>query len=193
MTSRMFDVKFSCGTQLTFGSLTFAAKEDRDLKILPPGSTLEHLASTSSSASGRSCAGSGRCEGNYIRTAKIVQGILIVASILRPLAEASSSSTLVSTSDSDSSDDYQEIGASACGEPAKDGDFIYMVASNDDRSSNTFSRYPTIGRSEVSDVRTPSGGLARNLNPDFNVVWVQAIMETEKSISQFLGLIVMSH
>jgi hypothetical protein len=100
---------------------------------------------------------------------------------------------LVSTSDSDSSDDYPEIGASDCGEPTKDGHFIYMVASNDDRSSNTSSRYPTIGRSEVSDARTPSGGLARNLNPDFNVVWVQAIMETEKSSSQFLGLIVMSH
>jgi hypothetical protein len=33
----MFDVKFSRGTQFTFGSLTFAAGEDRDLKMLPQG------------------------------------------------------------------------------------------------------------------------------------------------------------
>jgi hypothetical protein len=30
----------------------------------------------------------------------------------------------------------------------------------------------------MSDARTPSGGLAQNLNLDFNVVRVQAIMET---------------
>jgi hypothetical protein len=30
----------------------------------------------------------------------------------------------------------------------------------------------------VSDARTPSGGLVRNLNSDFNAVRVQAIMET---------------
>jgi hypothetical protein len=115
---------------------------------------------------------------HYIRTAKIVRGIPVVTSILRPLAGASSSSTSTSILDSDLSDDYSEIGASACGEPAKDGRFIYMVAPNGDRSSNTSSKYPTIERSEASDARTPSGGLARNLNPDFNVVRVQAIMET---------------
>jgi hypothetical protein len=52
-----------------------------------------------------------------------------------------------------------------------------MVAPNGDRSNNTSSRYPTIGRSETSDARTPSGGLVWTLNPDFNVVQVQAIME----------------
>jgi hypothetical protein len=40
------------------------------------------------------------------------------------------------------------------------------------------SGYPTIGRSEASYARTPSTGLIRNLNPDFNVIHVQAIMET---------------
>jgi hypothetical protein len=94
------------------------------------------------------------------------------------LVGASSLSTSASTLDSDSIDDYPEIGANACGEPAKDIRFIYMVAPNGDRSSNTSSRYPTIGRSEASDAQKPSGGLAQNLNPDFNVVWVQAIMET---------------
>jgi hypothetical protein len=53
-----------------------------------------------------------------------------------------------------------------------------MVAPNGDRSHNSSSRYPTIERSEAFDVQTPSGGLVRNLNPDFNAVWVQAIMET---------------
>jgi hypothetical protein len=40
------------------------------------------------------------------------------------------------------------------------------------------SGYPTIGRSEASDARTPSTGLIRNLNLNFNDVRVQAIMET---------------
>jgi hypothetical protein len=53
-----------------------------------------------------------------------------------------------------------------------------MVAPNGDRSHNSSSGYPTIGRSEASDDQTPSAGLVQNLNPDFNVVRVQAIMET---------------
>jgi hypothetical protein len=146
--------------------------------MLLPESASEHLTLTSSSASGRSYIGSCRCVGNYIRTAKIVWGIPVVTSIFRPLAEASSSSTSPSTPDSDSSNDCPEIGANDCGEPVKDGRFIYMVAPNGDRSSNTSSRYPTIMRSETSDARTLNGGLARNLNPDFNAVRVQTIMET---------------
>jgi hypothetical protein len=101
-----------------------------------------------------------------------------VTSTLRPLVGASGSSSSASTPDSDSADGYPEIGASACREHVKDGRFIYMVAPNGDRSSNTSSRYPTIERSEASDARTTSGGLAQNLNPDFNAVRVQAIMET---------------
>jgi hypothetical protein len=178
MASSAFDVKFSCGTQLTFGSLNFATGEDGDLKMLPPGPAPEHLALTSSSASGRSCVGSGRYVGNYIRSAKIIRCILVVTSILWPLTGASNSSTSASTPDSDSSHDYPKIGASGCMELTNDGCFIYMVALNGDRSSNTSNRYPTIRRSEASDARTPSGGLARNLNLDFNAVWVQAIMET---------------
>jgi hypothetical protein len=53
-----------------------------------------------------------------------------------------------------------------------------MVAPNGDWSRNSFSVYPTIGRSETSGAQTPSVGLARNLNPDFNAIQVQAIMET---------------
>jgi hypothetical protein len=151
MASTTFDIKFPCDTQLTFRSSTFATWEDGDLKMLPPRPAPEHLAPTSSSASGRSCVGSGRCAGNYIRTAKIIQGIPIVTSILQPLAGALSSSTSASTPDSDLSDDYPEIEASACGDPVKDSRFIYMVASYGDQSSNNSSRYPTIGRSEASD------------------------------------------
>jgi hypothetical protein len=149
MAPRTFDVKFPCGTQLTFGSLTFAAGEDRFLKMLPPGPAPDHLALASSSASGRSCSGSDPYAGNYVRTTKIVQGILIVTSILRPLAEALSSSSSASTPDLDSSYDYPEIGASACGEPAEGDRLICMVAPNGDQSNNTSSRYPTIERSEA--------------------------------------------
>jgi hypothetical protein len=53
-----------------------------------------------------------------------------------------------------------------------------MVAPNEDQPRHSSNGYPTIGRSEASDARTPSTGLIRNLNPDFNVVRVQAIMET---------------
>jgi hypothetical protein len=53
-----------------------------------------------------------------------------------------------------------------------------MMAPNGDWLNNTSSRYLTIGRSEASDAQTPSGGLVQNLNPDFNIVRVQAIMET---------------
>jgi hypothetical protein len=53
-----------------------------------------------------------------------------------------------------------------------------MVAPNGDQFHNSSSGYPTIGRSETSDAQTPSAGLVQNLNPDFNLVQVQAIMET---------------
>jgi hypothetical protein len=53
-----------------------------------------------------------------------------------------------------------------------------MVAPNEDQPRHSSSGYPTIRRSEASDARTPSTGLIRNLNLDFNDVRVQAIMET---------------
>jgi hypothetical protein len=172
MTPWTFDIKFSCGTQLTFRSLTFVVGEDKDLMMLPPGSAPEHLTLASLSALGRSCSGSDPCAGSYIHTVKIIRSISVVTSILRPLVGASSSSSSASTPDPDSSDDYLEIGASVCGEPMESGRLIYMVALNGDQSHNRSSRYPTIERSEASDARTPSDGLVRNLNPDFNVVQV---------------------
>jgi hypothetical protein len=85
---------------------------------------------------------------------------------------------LALTPDPNSSDDYPEIGANVCGEPVKGGCLICMVALNGDQSHNSSNRYPTIRRSEASDARTPSNGLVRNLNSDFNDVRVQVIMET---------------
>jgi hypothetical protein len=57
MTPWTFDMKFPLGTQLTFGSLTFAVGEDGDLKMLPPGPAPEHLTPALSSTSGDVCSG----------------------------------------------------------------------------------------------------------------------------------------
>jgi hypothetical protein len=53
-----------------------------------------------------------------------------------------------------------------------------MVAPDGDRAHNSSSGYPTIGRSETTDAQTPSAGLVQNLNPEFNAIRVQVIMET---------------
>jgi hypothetical protein len=82
----------------------------------------------------------------YIRTVKLVRGIPVVTSILRPLAGASSSPSSASTPDQNSSDDYPEVGTSTYGEPVKGGCLILLVAPNGNRSHNRSSRYPTIRR-----------------------------------------------
>jgi hypothetical protein len=84
MSPRTFDVKFPCDTQLTFRSLTFAAEEDGELKMLSLGPAPEHLTLASSAASGGSCSGSDPNAGSYsyIQTTKIVRGIPVVTSIL---------------------------------------------------------------------------------------------------------------
>jgi hypothetical protein len=115
----MFDVKFSCGTQLTFGSLSFAAGEDGDLKMLLLEAVPERLAPehgqascslANSSTSGDACLGVDPWAGLYIRTAKLVRGIPIVTSIIRPLAGTSSSSSSAASPEQDSSDDYPRSG-----------------------------------------------------------------------------------
>jgi hypothetical protein len=65
-----FNVKFPLGTKFTFGSLTFAAGEDGDLRMLPPGEATEHTAP--SSASSGTHADSDFFDGLYIRMAKLV-------------------------------------------------------------------------------------------------------------------------
>jgi hypothetical protein len=171
-------MKFPLGTQFTFGSLTFAAGEDGDFKMLPSRPVPEHPTPAPSSASGGGCSGLDPFTGLYIRTAKLVQGIPIITSTLRPFIGASGSSSSASSPGRDSSDDYPEIRASACGNSAEDGCLILMAAPNGDLSHNSSSGYPTIGRSEASDAQTPSTGLVQNLNSDFNAIRVQAIMET---------------
>jgi hypothetical protein len=101
-----------------------------------------------------------------------------VTTILWPCAGAASSSPSALSSDQGSSKNYPEIGVNTCESSASTSHLICMVAPNEDQPRHISSRYPTIGRSEASDVRTPSTGLVRNLNLDFNVVHVQAIMET---------------
>jgi hypothetical protein len=173
-----FDVKFPLGTQFTFESLMFDAGEDGDLKMLPPGPAPEHPTPAPSSTSGGVCSGSDPFAGLYIRTAKLVRDIPIMTSTLRPFVRASSSSSSASSPGQDSSNDYPEIGASACGNSTEDGRLILMVTPDGDRARNSSSGYPTIGRSEATDAQTPSVELVPNLNPDFNVIWVQVIMET---------------
>jgi hypothetical protein len=146
--------------------------------MLPPGPAPEHLTSAPSSTSGGVCSDSDSFAGLYIRTVKLVQGIPIVTSTLLPFVGASSSSSSASSLDRDSSNDYPEIGASACGNSVEDGRLILMVAPDGDRACNSSSGYPTIERSEATDAQTSSAGLVQNLNPDFNAVRVQAIMET---------------
>jgi hypothetical protein len=90
---------------------------------------------------------------------KIVQGIPVVTSTLRPLAGASSLSSSTTSPNQGSSDDYPEIGISACGDSAEEGHLIFMAAPNGDPSHNSSSRYPNIGRSKVSDAQTPNDGM----------------------------------
>jgi hypothetical protein len=183
MTHWTLDMKFPLGTQFTFGSLTFAVQEDGDLKMLPPTPAPEHPTSTPSSTSGSACSGFDPFAGLYIRTTKLVRSISIVTSTLWSFTGAPSSSSSASCPSQDSSDDYPKIGTSACGDSAKDSRHILMVVPNGDRSRNSSSGYPTIGISEASDAQTPSTGLVRNLNTDFNAVQVQTIMKTIKRMA----------
>jgi hypothetical protein len=171
-----FDIKFPRGTEFTFGSLTFTAGEDGDLRMLPPGEAAEHIAP--SSASSETQADSDLFDGSYIRTVKLIRGIPVVTTILRPCTGAASSSPSALSSDQGSSENYPEIGVNTCESSASTSRLICMVAPNEDQPRHSSSGYPTIGRSEASDARSPSTGLVQNLNPDFNVVRVQAIMET---------------
>jgi hypothetical protein len=146
--------------------------------MLPPGTAPEHPAPAPSFTSGGTCSGSDPFAGLYICTTKLVLGILIVTSTLRPFIGVSSSSSSASSPDRDSSSDYPEIGASACGNSAEDGCLILMVVPDGDQTCNSYSGYPTIRRSEATDTQTPSTRLVQNLNLDFNAVRVQAIIET---------------
>jgi hypothetical protein len=142
-----FDIKFPLGTQFTFGSLTFAVGEDGDIKMLPPGPAAEHPTPAPSSMSDSTCSGSDPFVGLYIHTAKLIRGILIVTSTLWTFIRAPSLSSLESYPSRDSSDEYLEVGANAYGKSTEASRLILMVVSNGNRSRNSSSGYPTIGRS----------------------------------------------
>jgi hypothetical protein len=144
-----FDIKFPRGTEFTFGSLTFAAEEDRDLRMLPPGEAEEHIAP--SSASSETQAESDLFDGPYIRTVKLIRGIPVVTTILRPCAGAASSSPSALSSDQGSFENYPEIGVNTCESSASTSRLICMVAPNEDQPRHSSSGYPTIGRFEASD------------------------------------------
>jgi hypothetical protein len=119
--------------------------------MLSPGPMLEQPILAPSSTSGGACSELDPFAGLYIRTAKLVQSISIVTSILRLFTRASSSSLSAAFPGRDSSNDYLEIEVSACENSTEDDRLILMVAPNKNQSHNNFSGYPTLGRSETSD------------------------------------------
>jgi hypothetical protein len=90
MTPWTFNVKFLYVTQFTFGSLTFAVREDYNLKMLPPRSASKRLTPVYgqapcflaiSSTTGGACLVLNLYTRLYIHTVKLVRGISIVTSI----------------------------------------------------------------------------------------------------------------
>jgi hypothetical protein len=187
MTPWTFSIKFSYDTQFTFESLIFAIGEDGDLELLTQGPAPKRLAPvygqasyllTNSSTLAGACLGLNPYTGSYHRAATTTQRIPIGAPIFQPSAGTSSSSTSTTSLDQDSTDNYPKIGGSTYWNSPDEGRLIIMVSPVRAPSQNSFSRYPTIGRSEASDARTPNEEMIWNLNLNFNVVWLQTIMES---------------
>jgi hypothetical protein len=80
--------------------------------------------------------------------------------------------------DQDFTDDYPKIGGNVCWNPSEEGRLIIMVAPARAPSQNSSNQYPTIGRLEVSDARTPDDRFVQNLNLDFNTVRLHTILES---------------
>jgi hypothetical protein len=155
--------------------LTFFARDDGNLKILPLGATLERLTSiygqtlcfsAISSTTGDACSCLDPYVGLHIRTVKLIQGILIVTSIGWSIKLV----FIGSVPEQDLADDYLEIGGSTYMNPVEEGRLIVMVALTGGPLQNSSNRYPIIGRSEASDARTPNDEIIWNLNPDFNTI-----------------------
>jgi hypothetical protein len=77
---------------------------------------------------------------------------------------------ITASPDQDSADDYLEIGESTCEDLTEEGHLIVMVTPAGGPLQHSSTRYPTIGRSEASDTRTPDNGMIQNLNLDFNAI-----------------------
>jgi hypothetical protein len=78
----------------------------------------------------------------------------------------------------DSFEDYPEIGGSVCWNPDVEAHRISMVGPIRAPSQNSSNRYPTIRGSEPSDAQRPNNRVIRNLNPDFNAIRLQTIIES---------------
>jgi hypothetical protein len=163
----------------------FTTGEDGNLELLTRDATLKHPALVYGQApyypadpptSGGACLGLNPYAGPYYLATMTSQGIPIQGTIYQLSVGTSSSSSSGASPDRDSTEDYLEIGGSCYRNPAIEGHLINMVAPAP--SGNIFSRYPTIGRSEASDARTPDNRLVRDLNPNFNIVRLQIIMES---------------
>jgi hypothetical protein len=155
--------------------------------MLPPGPAPECLLliygqapcfPAISSTSDGVCSSLDPYTGLHICTVKLVRGISIMTSIIQPSAGASSSSSSTASLDQDLADDYPEIGGSTCGDSIEEGRLIVMVAPAGGPSHNSSSRYPTIERSEASNAQMPNDEMICNLNPDFNIIRLQTIMES---------------
>jgi hypothetical protein len=130
------------------------------------------------STSGRAYSGLNPYAGSYYLCAMTSHRCLIGKTILQSLAGAMSSSSSGATPNRDSFEDYPEIRGSACWKPAIKACCINMVGQAGGNSQNNSSKYLTIGGSKAPDAWTPNNNIVQNLNPDFNTVRLQTIMES---------------
>jgi hypothetical protein len=160
--------------------------EDENLESLTWGPAPKHPASVygkasyypaDPSTSGGAYSGLNPYVVSYYLSAMTSLGCPIGKTILQPLAGASSSSSSGARPDRDSLEDYPEIGDNACWNLAIEACRINMVGSARGNSHKISSKYPTIGGSATSDARTPNNNIVQNLNPDFNTMRLQTILE----------------
>jgi hypothetical protein len=119
-----FNVKFPYNTQFIFRSLMFAAREDKNLKLLTQGPTPRHPTLVYGTApyypADPSTSGGSRSDlnphaGSYYLSVITYQGRPIRKTILQSSDGASSSSSSGATPDRDSIEDYHGIGAALVG------------------------------------------------------------------------------
>jgi hypothetical protein len=165
----------------------FTTGEDKNLKLLTQGPAPKHPAPVyrkapyypaDPSTSDGAYSNLNPYAGPYYLSTMTSLERPIRKTIIQPSTGASSSSSSGATPDQDSLEDYPKIGGSACWNPAIEAHHINMVGPVRGNSQISFSKYPTIGGSETSDARTPSNNIVQNLNPDFNIVRLQTILES---------------
>jgi hypothetical protein len=183
-------VKFSYTTHFLFGSPMYATGEDRTIELLTWGPAPSHhkliygevpyysADPSTSSAPNDICSSLNPYVGSYYLSPMMSQGYPIGATILQPLAGTPSSTSSGASTDEDSIKDYPVIRGSICWNHAIEAHRINMVGPNRAPSQSSSSRYTTMRGSKAFNAQTPSNKLVWNLNPDFNDVWLQTIMES---------------